>query len=63
MQSRKKLIFDMISYFVWVGSIIYMWAYTGENVFSALPSKNFPGVISHMVSKDGVQGFNKKNDY
>ena len=44
-------------------SIIYMWAYTGENIFSASPSKIFPGVISHMVSKGGVQGFNKKNDY
>ena len=44
-------------------SSIYMWAYTGKNILSALPSKIFPGVISHMVSKGGVQGFNKKNDY
>ena len=39
-------------------SSIYMWAYTGENIFSSSPSKNFPGVISHMVLKGGVQGFN-----
>ena len=37
-----------------------MWAYTGENILSALPSKNFPCVISHMVLKGGVQGFKKK---
>ena len=44
-------------------SSIYMWAYTGENILSALPSKIFPGVISHMVSKGGIQGFSKNNDY
>ena len=44
-------------------SSIYMWAYTGENILSALPSKIFPGVISHLVSKGGIQGFSKKNDY
>jgi hypothetical protein len=38
-------------------SSIYMWAYTGENVFSSSPSNFFPGVISHMVLKGGVQGF------
>ena len=37
-----------------------MWAYTGENILSALPSKIFPGVISHIVSKGGIQGFSKK---
>ena len=37
-----------------------MWAYTGENIFSASPSNFFPGVISHMISKGGVQGFLKK---
>jgi len=37
-----------------------MWAYTGENILSALPSKIFPGVISHLVSKGGIQGFTKK---
>jgi len=46
-----------------IDSSIYMWAYTGENILSALPSKIFPGVISHMVSKGGIQGFSKKNDY
>ena len=39
-------------------SSIYMWAYTGENIFSSSSSKIFPGVISHMVLKGGVQGFN-----
>ena len=48
---------------VTVLSSIYMWAYTGENILSALPSKIFPGVISHLVSKGGIQGFSKKNDY
>jgi hypothetical protein len=40
-----------------------MWAYTGENVFSSSSSKNFPGVISHMVLRGRVtrvQGFKKK---
>jgi hypothetical protein len=41
-----------------IDSSIYMWAYTGENIFSSSSSKNFTGVISHMVLKGKVQGFN-----
>jgi hypothetical protein len=42
-----------------IQSSIYMWAYTGENIFSSSPSKILPGVISHMVLKGEVQGFKK----
>ncbi len=41
-------------------SSIYMWAYTGENIFSSSSSKFFPGVISHMFLKGGVQDFKNK---